>query len=56
MVSGLRINLLKSNLYEVGVGDADVTNVASIMGCGPSSFLFMYLGIHAGESMVRIKG
>lgn len=36
-------------------GDFDVTYMASITGCAPGSFPFMYLRIPIGESMVCIK-
>lgn len=56
MISGLRINLLKSNLFGVGVSDHKVSSVATFTRCSLGSFLFSYLGIPIGESMVRVKG
>lgn len=56
MISGLRINLLKSNLHGVGVSGDEVATLAPFIGCHPNSFLFLYLGISVGESMVRVKG
>nr|KAJ0210827.1 hypothetical protein LSAT_V11C400211660 [Lactuca sativa] len=55
LISGLRINLLKSNLFGVGVSDHKVSSVATFTRCSLGSFLFSYLGIPIGESMVRVK-
>nr|KAJ0227047.1 hypothetical protein LSAT_V11C100017070 [Lactuca sativa] len=54
MVNG--INLLKSNLYGVDIGDIEIGYMVSFTGCSRGSFPFTYLGIPVGESMLRVKG
>lgn len=56
MVSGLRINLIKSNLFGIGVSEEVVSNLAAFTGCSAGSFPFSYLGIPIGESMKCVKG
>ncbi|GJT31998.1 hypothetical protein Tco_0922417 [Tanacetum coccineum] len=55
-VSGLKLNLHKSNLYGVGVNCDDVRNLASLTGCKSHSLPFVYLGLPVGMNMSRIKG
>lgn len=47
MVSGLTINLSKSNLYGVGKIDC-LAEIASVLGCGIDSFPLTYLGLPLG--------
>ncbi|XP_021971623.1 uncharacterized protein LOC110866783 [Helianthus annuus] len=53
--SGLKINFNKSNLYGVGTEDADVVQMASIVGCERGSSPFTYLGIQLGANMNRVR-
>lgn len=55
LILGLGINILKSNLYGVGIGDLEVTSIATFIGCSSGCFLFSYLSILVGDSMVRVK-
>ncbi|GJY08595.1 putative RNA-directed DNA polymerase, partial [Tanacetum coccineum] len=55
-VSGLKLNLHKSNLYGVGVNSDDVTNLATLTGCKSQSLPFLYLGLPVGMNMSRLKG
>ncbi|GJZ27857.1 putative RNA-directed DNA polymerase, eukaryota, reverse transcriptase zinc-binding domain protein [Tanacetum coccineum] len=52
-VAGLKINLRKSKLYEVGVDRQEVDNMARFMGCGVGDFPFTYLGLPIGVNMRR---
>ncbi|GJX89986.1 RNA-directed DNA polymerase, eukaryota [Tanacetum coccineum] len=54
-VSGLKINLHKSNLYGIGVNTHEVSNLASFTGCTPQRLPFTYLAIPIGSNMSRIK-
>ncbi|GJV55468.1 RNA-directed DNA polymerase, eukaryota [Tanacetum coccineum] len=54
-VSGLNINLQKSNLYGIGVNTREISNLASFTGCTPQRLPFTYLGILIGSNMSRIK-
>ncbi|GKE74780.1 RNA-directed DNA polymerase, eukaryota, partial [Tanacetum coccineum] len=54
-VSGLKINLHKSNLYGIGVNTHEISNLASFTGCTPQRLPFTYLGIPIGSNMSRIK-
>ncbi|GKF15214.1 RNA-directed DNA polymerase, eukaryota, reverse transcriptase zinc-binding domain protein, partial [Tanacetum coccineum] len=55
-VSGLKLNLHKSNLYGVGVNSDDVRNLASLTGCKSQLLPFIYLGLPVGMNMSRLKG
>nr|GEX09325.1 RNA-directed DNA polymerase, eukaryota [Tanacetum cinerariifolium] len=52
-VSGLKINIHKSNVLGVCVSDMDVANMASLLGCGASTFPLKYLGVPVGCNMAR---
>ena len=56
LVSGLKLNLAKSNQFGVGVPVEEVECMASIVGCRVANFPFMYLGLPVGDNMARIKG
>ena len=56
LVSGLKLNLAKSNLFGVGVPFGEVDLMARIVGCRPDKFPFVYLGLPVGENMARLKG
>ncbi|GKE02516.1 putative RNA-directed DNA polymerase, eukaryota, reverse transcriptase zinc-binding domain protein [Tanacetum coccineum] len=53
LISGLKINVQKSNVFGVGVTDAEVSHMAHIIGCGAAKFPFKYLGILVGCNMTR---
>nr|GFA19889.1 transposon TX1 uncharacterized [Tanacetum cinerariifolium] len=52
-VSGLKVNYNKSKIYDIGVNDGDITDMARWMGCGTEEFPFSYLGLPIGENMRR---
>ncbi|GJU75253.1 putative RNA-directed DNA polymerase, eukaryota, reverse transcriptase zinc-binding domain protein [Tanacetum coccineum] len=54
IASGLKINIYKSNVYEVGVSSNEVEIMASYTGCEASFFLFTYLGLPIVLNMRRI--
>ena len=55
LVSGLRLNLQKSNIIGVGVTEQLATNMAIHTGCGAALLPCKYLGVPIGESMTRIS-
>nr|GFA77997.1 RNA-directed DNA polymerase, eukaryota, reverse transcriptase zinc-binding domain protein [Tanacetum cinerariifolium] len=52
-MSGLKINVHKSNVLGVGVSDIEVSNVAKIIGCGVAKLPMKYLGVPVGNNMAR---
>ncbi|GJZ08718.1 hypothetical protein Tco_0543001 [Tanacetum coccineum] len=52
-VVGLKINLNKSKLYDVGVEKVEVEGMARFVGCGVGEFPFTYLGFPIGLNMRR---
>ncbi|XP_022014806.1 uncharacterized protein LOC110914313 [Helianthus annuus] len=52
--SGLRINLGKSNLVGIGVGEAELKALADVVSCSSDSLPFKYLGLKVGANMNRI--
>ncbi|GKB11447.1 putative RNA-directed DNA polymerase, eukaryota, reverse transcriptase zinc-binding domain protein [Tanacetum coccineum] len=54
-VSGLKLNLHKSNLYGVGVDLIEVRNFALVTGCQAKCLPFSYLGLPVGSNMARIN-
>ncbi|GJZ99827.1 putative RNA-directed DNA polymerase, eukaryota, reverse transcriptase zinc-binding domain protein [Tanacetum coccineum] len=54
LILGLKINVQKSNVFGVGVTDAEVSHMAHIIGCEAAKFLFKYLGIPVGCNMTRV--
>ncbi|GKB80383.1 putative RNA-directed DNA polymerase, eukaryota, reverse transcriptase zinc-binding domain protein [Tanacetum coccineum] len=48
--SGLKINISKSNLYEIGVSDEDLQSMAHVTGFQASSFPIIYLGLPIGTT------
>nr|GEW35333.1 RNA-directed DNA polymerase, eukaryota, reverse transcriptase zinc-binding domain protein [Tanacetum cinerariifolium] len=48
---GLKINVGKSNMYDVGVSLDEIANMAASTGCAAGNLPFSYLGITSGESM-----
>ncbi|GJW77897.1 putative RNA-directed DNA polymerase, eukaryota, reverse transcriptase zinc-binding domain protein [Tanacetum coccineum] len=51
LISGLKINVNKSNIFGVGVPDEYVFNMANTLGCGAASFPMKYLGVPVGCNM-----
>nr|GEU68392.1 hypothetical protein [Tanacetum cinerariifolium] len=52
LVSGLKINVHKSNLSGVGMSNDDIQAMAIVIGCGAATLAFKYLGILAGCNML----
>ncbi|GKB93516.1 putative RNA-directed DNA polymerase, eukaryota, reverse transcriptase zinc-binding domain protein [Tanacetum coccineum] len=53
LVSGLKINVQKSNISGVSVPDEDAADMAKIVGCGVANFPLKYLGVPVGCNMSR---
>lgn len=53
LISGLKINVLKSKVLGVGVTDDEISHMAHIIGCGTSMCPFKYFGVPVGCSMKR---
>ncbi|KAJ0836605.1 putative RNA-directed DNA polymerase [Helianthus annuus] len=53
--SGLRVNLAKSSMFGVGVDQAHVHMMASVLRCKPGIFPFKHLGLQVGANMNLIK-
>ncbi|GKB48277.1 RNA-directed DNA polymerase, eukaryota [Tanacetum coccineum] len=51
MVSGLQINIQKSNLFGLRIQQLEVVRLASETGCSASSLPFTYLGLPVGINM-----
>ncbi|GJR52235.1 RNA-directed DNA polymerase, eukaryota, reverse transcriptase zinc-binding domain protein [Tanacetum coccineum] len=49
LISGLKINIHKSNVLGVGVIDEEVSHMANIIGCGATKFPLKYLGVPIGN-------
>nr|KAJ0210298.1 hypothetical protein LSAT_V11C400163940 [Lactuca sativa] len=46
-----KVNLCKSKVFGIGMGDIDIARLASILYCEPASFPFSYLGLPIGANM-----
>nr|GEW33336.1 RNA-directed DNA polymerase, eukaryota [Tanacetum cinerariifolium] len=55
LLSGLSINLKKSQLLGVGIPDSQVLEAATLIGCSVLYTPFKYLGIMVGENMSSIR-
>nr|GFC90166.1 RNA-directed DNA polymerase, eukaryota [Tanacetum cinerariifolium] len=55
LLSGLSINLKKSQLLGVGIPDSLVLEAATMIGCSVLHTPFKYLGIMVGENMSSIR-
>nr|GEY49811.1 putative RNA-directed DNA polymerase, eukaryota, reverse transcriptase zinc-binding domain protein [Tanacetum cinerariifolium] len=53
LASGLKVNFNKSKLFGVGVTLLEVNSIALSIGCQPSQFPCIYLGLHIGANMSR---
>ncbi|GKC31960.1 hypothetical protein Tco_1039254 [Tanacetum coccineum] len=51
LISGLKINIDKSNVLGVGVSDEEISQMARIIGYGVSKLPFKYLGVPVGCNM-----
>ncbi|XP_021991958.1 uncharacterized mitochondrial protein AtMg01250-like [Helianthus annuus] len=54
LISGLKVNPRKSQLYGVGMNDEEVKNMALIFNCRVGKFPFVYLGLKVGANMNRL--
>lgn len=55
LASGLCVNLVKSKVYGVGVGNDEVSRLASLLNCEPVNLPFTYLGLPVGANMRLAK-
>ncbi|GJR77832.1 ribonuclease H-like domain-containing protein [Tanacetum coccineum] len=55
LLSGLSINLKKSQLLGVGIPESQVLEAATLIGCSVLHTPFKYLGIMVGENMSSIR-
>ncbi|GJS91535.1 putative RNA-directed DNA polymerase, eukaryota, reverse transcriptase zinc-binding domain protein [Tanacetum coccineum] len=51
LASGIKINILKSNIYGIGVNEEEVYNMSSNAGCTAGNIPFNYLGLPIGSNM-----
>ncbi|GJW41454.1 RNA-directed DNA polymerase, eukaryota, reverse transcriptase zinc-binding domain protein [Tanacetum coccineum] len=51
LASGLKINILESNIYDIRVNEEEVYNMASNAGCTRGNIPFNYLGLPIGSNM-----
>ncbi|XP_071726765.1 uncharacterized mitochondrial protein AtMg01250-like [Rutidosis leptorrhynchoides] len=54
-ISGLKVNLSKSCLYQVGVSIESVESLASVLGCNMDKFPISYLDLPIGSQMNKVK-
>nr|GEY47758.1 RNA-directed DNA polymerase, eukaryota [Tanacetum cinerariifolium] len=55
LASGLKINIHKSHLLEVGVSHATIEDASASLGCSIMKSQFIYLGVPVGGNMSSIK-
>ncbi|XP_076956833.1 uncharacterized protein LOC143632138 [Bidens hawaiensis] len=55
LVSGLKINLNKSWVYGVKVGEHKKLELATVLKCQLGEFPFKYLGLQVGGNMHRLE-
>ncbi|GJT85273.1 RNA-directed DNA polymerase, eukaryota [Tanacetum coccineum] len=53
LVSGLKINVHKSNILGICVSDEETSAMANVIGCGASKLPLKYLGVPVGCNMAR---
>nr|GEW44479.1 putative RNA-directed DNA polymerase, eukaryota, reverse transcriptase zinc-binding domain protein [Tanacetum cinerariifolium] len=53
LISGLKINILKSKVLGIGVTDVEVSNMARIIGCEATNIPLKYLVVPVGCNMTR---
>ncbi|GJW95315.1 RNA-directed DNA polymerase, eukaryota, reverse transcriptase zinc-binding domain protein [Tanacetum coccineum] len=54
-VSGLKINLAKSQIFGIGVHISEVESIARSINCSHDSLPFSYLGLSVGRSMRKVE-
>ena len=54
VMSGLKINVRKSNIYGIGVEEDACRGMAAVLGCGMATIPFKYLGVLVGCDMSKI--
>ncbi|KAJ0585981.1 putative RNA-directed DNA polymerase [Helianthus annuus] len=55
LISGLKINPSKSQLFGVGLEEEEITMMAETLGFKPGKFPFTYLGLKVGANMNRVN-
>ncbi|XP_076924753.1 putative mitochondrial protein AtMg01250 [Bidens hawaiensis] len=55
LVSGLKVNQTKCQIFGTEVGEVELGEVASDLGCKVGKVPFIYLGLHVGVNMNRIN-
>ncbi|XP_071740574.1 uncharacterized protein [Rutidosis leptorrhynchoides] len=55
LVSGLRINVVKSHIFGIGVDETEVASLANELGCYAGSFPTKYLAVPIGANMKRVS-
>lgn len=55
LVSGLKVNYMKSNIFGVGVDTLEIARVAAHLKCQVGELPFKYLGVPIGANMKRIR-
>ncbi|KAJ0744136.1 putative RNA-directed DNA polymerase [Helianthus annuus] len=55
LVTGLKVNRRKCNIFGIGVEESEVDRVAKFVNCEVGAFPFSYLGIPIGVNMKREK-
>ncbi|GKA50242.1 hypothetical protein Tco_0743315 [Tanacetum coccineum] len=53
LISGLKINVNKSNVIGIGISDEEVSCMASVIGCGVAKLPLKNLGVSVGCNMSR---
>lgn len=56
MVFGLRINLSKSKLYDIGISPFDLEVSSQFLGCKIEPFLYKFVGIIIGGNQRKVNG
>ncbi|GJT55780.1 RNA-directed DNA polymerase, eukaryota, reverse transcriptase zinc-binding domain protein [Tanacetum coccineum] len=56
LASGLKINIHKFNIYDIGVNEKEVSNMASNAGCIAGNIPFNYIGLPIASNMKSITG
>ncbi|KAJ0520325.1 putative RNA-directed DNA polymerase [Helianthus annuus] len=54
-ISGLKINLQKSSLFGIGIGEHALNNMAMGFGCKVGTFPFVHLGLPVGGNMNLVR-
>ncbi|KAF5754683.1 hypothetical protein HanXRQr2_Chr17g0794051 [Helianthus annuus] len=55
LVSGLKVNPKKSQIFGVGVDEEKIVSKANSFGFKPGKFSFIYLGLKVGANMNRVQ-